>query len=192
MVICRCQYSIKTILADNSVISWLIRYSKLVLDSFSNERLFRYRTQLDIAIDERARRPRWRGWERRGERGQRGWRGCGRRHSLYARCHLHDTSGCPSREFHREHDEDKRGEWRRSDRAARHVSGNIIRHISRVSLSYCSVSVCMLFYDHLLCRIPEGYSMKNLRSLSLWSVIKIRCQKQLLFYYATYIHDILT
>jgi len=165
--ICRCQFSIKMTLADNGVSSGLIRYFKLVPDSFSNTMSGYSITELnstspstselgdlvdEVDSDE-----------------------ANARHPLYARCHLHDTSGSPSREFHRERDKDKRGEWRGSDRAARHVSGNIIRHISRVSLSYCFVSVCMLFCDHLLCRIPECkvFGEKS-KIYHLRSIIKIR------------------
>jgi len=103
-------------------------YSRHFFYSFSNERtaIFGCRTQLDIAINERTWRPRRRGRERWDRQcGQCGWWGCGRGHPLYARCHLYDTSGCSSREFYRGRDEDKRGERRGSDRAARHVSGNI-------------------------------------------------------------------
>lgn len=137
-------------------------YSRQFFHSFSNETMpiFACRAQLDIAINERTWRTRRRGrewWDR-----QCGWWGCGRGHPLYARCHLYDTSGCSSREFYRGRDEDKRGERRGSDRAARHVSGNITRHISWVSLSYCCISVCTLFRDHLLGRIPEQYPVKNL------------------------------
>lgn len=143
-------------------------YIKLVLDSlfysFSNETtaIFGCRAQLDIAINERTWWARRRGRERWDERGQCRWWGCGRGHPLYARCNLYDTSGCSSREFYRGRDEDKRGKRRGSDRAARHVSGNITSHISRVSLSYCCISVCTLLRHHLLRRIPEQHPVKNL------------------------------
>lgn len=143
-------------------------YIKLVLNSlfysFSNETtaIFGCRAQFDIAINERTWWARRRGRERWDERGQCRWWGCGRGHPLYARCNLYDTSGCSSREFYRGRDEDKRGKRRGSDRAARHVSGNITSHISRVSLSYCCISVCTLLRHHLLRRIPEQHPVKNL------------------------------